>query len=178
MRIFLTGPGCVGKSTIGKKMGELLGIRFFDLDKEVEKFFGTSIERLQNKHLTMNSFRNEAAKALEHILNRPESRDCVIALSPSGLMGGYLRVIKKANGITVVITDKPENILERIRFYDIDSCPIETKLTPKEKKWYLSDIKKDMTYFRTSYKRANLQIDISGLDSDQAARIVIDRTIE
>jgi len=172
MRFFLTGVGCVGKTTIGKKMGELLGVRFFDLDSEIESFFETSIERLQNKFLTIHSFRNEAAKALVHLLNRPESRDCVIALPPSGLMGGYLRAIKKANGITAVVTDKPENILERIRFYDIDSCLIEKKLTSKEKKLYLREIKKKITYFRTSYQRANLQVDIFGLDPDQAARKV------
>jgi shikimate kinase len=172
MRIFLTGVSCVGKTTIGKKIGKLLGVRFFDLDIEIESFFKTSIERLQNRFLTMHSFRNEAAKALVHLLNRPESRDCVIALPPSGLMGGYLRAIKKANGTTAVVTDKPENILERIRFYDIDSRPIEKKLTPKEKKLYLREIKKDITYFRTSYQRANLQVDISGLNADQAARKV------
>jgi shikimate kinase len=172
MRIFLTGVGCVGKTMIGKKMGELLGVRFFDLDNEIESFFETSIERLQNKFLATHSFRNEAAKALVHLLNRPESQDCVIALPPSGLMGGYLRAIKKANGITAVVTDKPENILERIRFYDIDSRPIEKTLTSKEKKLYLKEIRKDITYFRTSYQRANLRVDISGLDPDQAARKV------
>ena len=172
MRIFLTGVGCVGKTTIGKIIGKLLGVRFFDLDNEIENFFKTSIERLQNRFLTMHSFRNEAAKALVNLLNRPEGRDCVIALPPSGLMGGYLRAIKKANVTTAVVTDRPENILERIRFYDIDSRPIEKKLTPKEKKFYLREIKKDITYFRTSYQRANLQVDISGLNADQAARKV------
>ncbi|MFC1896129.1 shikimate kinase [Thermodesulfobacteriota bacterium] len=169
MRIFLTGVGCVGKTTIGKIMGELLGVRFFDLDNEIESFFETSIERLQDRFLTIHSFHNEAAKALMHLLSRQESQDCVIALPPSGLMGGYLRAIKKANGITVAVTDKPENILERIRFYDRDSRPIEKKLTPKEKKLYLKEIQKDITYFRTSYQRANLRVDISGLDQDQAA---------
>lgn len=91
MHIFLTGVSCVGKTTIGKKMGKLLGVRFFDLDNEIESFFETSIERLRNRFLTVHSFRNEAAKALVHLLNRPESRDCVIALPPSGLMGGYQR---------------------------------------------------------------------------------------
>ena len=108
MRIFLTGVSCVGKTTIGKKVGELLDVRFFDLDYEIESFFEISIGRLQNQFLTSHSFRNEAAKALDHLLNRPESRDSVIALPPSGLMGGYLRAIKKAKGITAVITDKPE----------------------------------------------------------------------
>ena len=178
MRIFLTGVACVGKTTIGKKMGELLGVRFFDLDNEIESFFETSLERLQNRFLTIHSFRNEAAKALVHLLNRPESQACVIALPPSGLMGGYLRAIKKANGITAVVTDNPENILERIRFYDIDSRPIEKKLTTNEKKLYLKEIKKDITYFRPSYQRANLQVDISGLDQDQAARKVKDAVME
>ena len=172
MRIFLTGVGCVGKTTIGKKMGELLGVRFFDLDNEVESFFETSIEQLQNRFLTIHSFRNDAAKALVNLLSRPESRDCVIALPPSGLMGGYLRAIKKANGTTVVVTDKPENILARISFYDIDSRPLEKKLSPKEKKLYLREIKKDITYFSTSYQRATLRVDISGLNADQAARKV------
>ena len=172
MRIFLTGVGCVGKTTIGKAMAALLGVRFFDLDEETESFFETSIERLQNRFLTAHSFRNEAAKALVHLLSRPESRDCVIALPPSGLMGGYLRAIKKADGITVVVTDKPENILERIRFYDVDSRPVEKKLTPREKTRYLGEIREDITYFRTSYRRATLQVDISGLNVDQAARKV------
>lgn len=172
MRIFLTGVGCVGKSTVGKKLGELLGLRFFDLDNEIESFFETSIERLQNKFLTIHSFRDEAAKALVHLLSRPESRDSVIALPPSGLMGGYLRAIKKTDGTTVVITDTPENILVRIRFYDIDSRPIDKKLSPMENRLYLREIKKDINYFRTSYHRATLQVDISGLNADQAARKV------
>jgi len=178
MRIFLTGVTCVGKTAIGKRLGELLVIRFFDLDNEIESFFETSIERLQNRFLTIHSFRNEAAKALMHLLNRPESQNCVIALPPSGLMGGYLKAIKKANGITIVVTDKPENILERIRFYDIDSRPIEKKLTTYEKKLYLKEIKKDITYFRPSYQRADLQVDSSGLDQDQAARKIKDAVME
>ena len=105
-----------------------------------------------------------------HLLSRPESLDCVIALPPSGLMGGYFRALKKAKGTTVAVTDKPENILARIMFYDKESHPIEKKLTPKEKILYLREIKKDITYFHTSYQRATLQVDISGLSGDQAAR--------
>lgn len=50
MRIFLTGVGCVGKTTIGKKMGKLLGVRFFDLDPDC-----TKIKRLvKSKRLSRN----------------------------------------------------------------------------------------------------------------------------
>jgi shikimate kinase len=50
MRIFLTGVSCVGTTTIGKKMGKLLGVRFFDLDPD-----WTKIKRLvKSKRLSRN----------------------------------------------------------------------------------------------------------------------------
>ena len=169
MRVFLTGVSCVGKTTIGRRVAELLGVKFFDLDHEIESFFGTSIERLQKKFRTIHSYRKEAARALVHLLNRPDSRDSVIALPPSGLMEGYLEVLKKSTGITVALNDKPENILERITFYDRDSKLIDKNLTADEKRLYLREIKKDISYFRESYERADLQVDISGLTIEQAA---------
>jgi shikimate kinase len=172
MRVFITGVSCVGKTTIGAILASRLGCRFFDLDVEIERFFNTSIERLRNRFITAESFRNEAARALMHILGQPDSRNCVIALPPSGLMGRYLRVLKRAGGTTVVLTDKPENILRRIKFYDIDSRPIEKQLTDKEKLLYLREIKKDITYYRKSYDRAGFRVDITGLAPEAAAERV------
>jgi shikimate kinase len=51
MRIFLTGVGCVGKTTVGRELATLLNVAFFDLDYEIEQLFGTSIERLQEEFL-------------------------------------------------------------------------------------------------------------------------------
>ena len=111
MRIFLIGAACVGKNSLGRMLAERVKLAFFDLDEEVEEFFGTSIERLQKKFLTMPTYREEAAKVLLRTLERPDSRDSVIALPPSGLMGGYWRVMKKTTGIIIVLDDRPENIL-------------------------------------------------------------------
>jgi len=172
MRIFITGVSCIGKTAIGSILASRLSYAFFDLDQEIERFFGISIEQLRSRFLTVNSFITAAAKALANILTNPNTRDCVIALPPSGLMGSYLRVVKKAGGLTVVLTDKPENILNRITFYDIDSRPVEKQLTEKEKHLYLWEIKKDITYFRKSYSRGDLQVDISSLSAGQAAEKV------
>jgi shikimate kinase len=57
MRIYITGVSCAGKTTIGSIVASRLGYRFVDLDQEIEKFFGTSIERLRNGFLTVESFR-------------------------------------------------------------------------------------------------------------------------
>ena len=91
-RVFLTGVACVGKTTIGAELSRLLGYRFYDLDHEVETYYGTSIERLQNQHKSIHHFRKAAAKVLDHILSEPESCDCIIALPPRGLMGAYWKI--------------------------------------------------------------------------------------
>lgn len=172
MRIFLTGVSCVGKTTVGTKLAALLGCPFFDLDHEIESFFSMPLERLQDKFLTMYSFRQEASKALKHLLKQEESGEVVIALLPSGLMDNYWRVMKRAKGTIVVLTDDAANILKRITFYDKDSNPIEKHVTEKEKPLYLKEIKKDITYFNRTYKRADISVHISGLGPEQAAKKV------
>ena len=169
MRVFLTGVACVGKTTVGRRLAELMGLNFFDLDTEIEQFFGLTIERLRQKYWMPHDFRKEAARALSHILTKPESRQTVIALPPSGLMGGYLAVIKKTQGLKVVLLDRPERILERIVFYDVDSRPMDKRLTDEERPLYLKEIKKDITYFKKSYTRADLQVSIEDRDVEQAA---------
>ena len=174
MRIFVTGVACVGKTIIGARLAALLGYQFFDLDIEIERFFGAPIPRLRQRWLTQYSFRVEAAKALKHVLSRKDSRDCVIALPPSGLMGAYWRVVKTAKAAIVVLQDKPENILKRITFYDDDSHLIHKTLTDREKRYYLRAIKVDSTYFGRTYRRANLTVDITDLGLEEAAQKVKD----
>lgn len=169
MRVFLTGVGCVGKTTIGAKLAALLDYAFVDLDAEIESYFKTSIERLQRRYLTPYSFRKEASKALKRVLSREGSRDCVIVLPPSGLMDSYWRVVKKAEGTIVVVRDEPANIVKRIIFYDIDSRPIHKALTEKERGLYVREIRKDIAYFRRTYRRAHATVDIAGLAPDDAA---------
>ncbi len=105
-----------------------------------------------------------------HIVKASESRNFVLALPPSGMMGSYHKVLKKTEGIIVVVlADTPENILNRITFYDIDSRPIEKQLTEEEKRFYLREIKRDISYYHKSYDRAHLRIDISGLSAAEGA---------
>jgi shikimate kinase len=111
------------------------------------------------------------------LLSKPESTHAVIALPPSGLMGGYWRVVRRSGGKTVALADRPENILARIRFFDLDSKPIERRLTDREKSLYLKEIRKDITYFKKSYERADLKIDIRGLDVDEAAGKIWDTLV-
>jgi shikimate kinase len=175
MRIFLAGVSCVGKTTIGAQLAGLLECRFFDLDVETERFFETSIERLRNRHLTSHNFRLAASQALKHVLSQVDSYNCVIALPPSGLMRGYWKIVNETRDATIVVLrDTPENILKKITFYDIDSRPVQKNLTDHEKGLYLREIKRDIAYFSSSFRRAHVSIDITGCNPNEASRKIRD----
>lgn len=164
MKIFLVGISCVGKSTIGKQLAKEIGYKFFDLDEEIEKYFQKPISHLKSQFLTEYSFREKASMVLKKIIEENKSENYIIALPPSGLHDWYYKEIKKTNSVVIALNDKPENILNRITFYDEDSNLIQKQLTDKEKKLYLREIKEDNKYFSRFYKKANYQIDIADLD--------------
>lgn len=176
MFFFITGVSCVGKTTIGNLIAQKLGIEFHSVDYHVEKFYGKSIERIQKDCIGRAGYNYKYADALSDLQKKLGTASSVIEIPPSGLLYKSWSVVKKANGITVALYDKPENIVNRLIFTDIDSNPIDVTLTDKEKQAYLSDIRKDITYFKTGHRRANFQIDIAGLTPDQVAEKIIEAT--
>src|SRR6266571_4360355 len=170
LRVSLVGVSCVGTTTIGRMLADRRGWPFFDLDDEIERHFGTSIERLQARFLTSYSYRKECAVVLERIATA--NSDCVIALPPSGLRDAFLRVLRRVPGVTVAIHDTPENIMERITFYDIDSRRIDKQLTDEERILQLKEIKADISYFKRPYERADLHVTIAGLDPEASAAAI------
>jgi shikimate kinase len=96
-------------------------------------------------------------------------------LPPSGLLGALWKVVSETRDvITVVLRDTPEYILRRINFYDIESRPMQKNLTDHEKDLYLREIKRDIAYFKRSFRRADVSVDISGCGLDDASRRVWD----
>lgn len=166
MNILLVGVSCVGKTTIGKRLAENLGYRFFDLDREIEKFYQKPIERLKEELMTEYSFRIKGAYVLQTILLKKNNQPCVVALPPSGLKDRYYSVIRKTQCMMIVLDDAPEHILSRLIFYDKDSNLLNVRLTASQKIRYLRGIKEDIEYFNTFYKRADWRVDISGLTTE------------
>jgi shikimate kinase len=173
MRIFITGVSCVGKTMVGAEVARLLECAFFDLDQEIERSYGKPIAAIQAEHPTMRSYREKGAAVLRQLIGRTAGIRCVVALPPSGLMDGYGRAVRKAKGVSVALTDTAENILARIAFYDDQSRRIEKPLGERERRLYLDEVRKDIAYFGRSHRRADLTVDIDGLDPcGSAAKIV------
>jgi shikimate kinase len=129
MKIYIIGISCVGKTTIGRLIADYLGFSFYDLDSEVQKYYQKPIEIIQNECLTMNGYRQKASIVLDILLKNQDNS--VISGTPSGLRDSYLQVYKKHKKeidlISVNLIDKPENILDRLTFYDVNSKLLEMK---------------------------------------------------
>jgi len=91
----------VGTTTVGRILADRRGWAFFDLDDEIERHFGLSIERLQARFLTGYDYRRDCAVVLGRLA--AAHPDCVIALPPSGLRDAFLRVVRRARGVTVAV---------------------------------------------------------------------------
>ncbi len=180
MIIYLVGVSCVGKTTIGKILAEQMEFKFYDIDREVEIYYQKTIERLQDKSFTMNEFREKASAVLDNLLSNTDNS--VIAGTPSGLKYSYWKVFKKHKSnkeiFSIHIQDSHENVLKRLTFYDKDSKPIVEELNEAKKKRYLKEIKADYNYFKNSYKRADLQIDIENISLDNIPNVIINELQE
>ena len=177
MKIYLIGVSCVGKTTIGKMLAEKMDYSFFDIDEEIEKYNHKPIERIQDECWGMMKFREMGSKVLDFVFSK--KGNAVIAATPAGLKHSYLQVYKKykktGEVISIHIIDKPENILNRLTFYDKDSIPIEIDLDEIKKKLYLKEIIKDYNHFKDSFQRADLQIDINEINLEDIPDLIISR---
>lgn len=164
MKIFLIGISCVGKTTTGKELAKLFGYQFYNLDDEIERYFKKPISKIQSMFLTNYSYRAHIVVVLKKIIDENRKSNYVVALPPSGLRDCFFKALKKEEErIVIAIHDTPENILKRITFYDDNSIRYDKKLTEREKKLYLRELKLDNTFFNRTYKRTNYHVDIDGL---------------
>lgn len=133
MKIIIVGVSCVGKSTAGKILADEIGYKFFDFDFEVEKYFRSHISFLKREYPFERTYREKVSVVLSKIL-KENNDNFILAMPPSGLMDNYWRIIKKDDSlITIALSDKARNILERITFYDDYSNPMESPVTKKMK---------------------------------------------
>ncbi len=175
MIIYIIGMSCVGKTTIGELLAKKIGYSFLDLDLEIQNYYGDSIERIQNECFSILEYREKASLVLDYLLSN--CIDTVIAGTPSGLKFSYLKVYKKHRAtkdlVSIHIKDSFENILNRLTFYDKDSNPITVHMDESKKKLYFKEIRADYNYFKNSYARADLQINIENIPLDEIPAIII-----
>ena len=178
MRIALIGVACVGKSTIGELLAGKWGYTFIDFDQEVKARMNTSISKLMEKCFNDYEYRQKVKHILPQILL--ENKDnMVIAMPPFGLFREFLTIFREHNDVlTVALKDKAKNILSRTFFTDDDDNIInEEIINDGNRHLYYEEIKKDISYYYTSLRKADLQFNINGMNANDATKLLAEQIL-
>ena len=109
MRIFIVGPMASGKSTLGKKLAQTLGIDFVDTDREIEKKAGAEISWIFEVE-GEKGFRERERKVLKKSTNKD---DVVISTGGGIVKAKENRSLMTAKGKVVYLKTPLEIQLKR-----------------------------------------------------------------
>ena len=115
MIILLFGISNVGKTTIGKLLCERLHIPFYDLDDEVRRFFGITLEQFVNTG-TLEDRDRKRGLVLEKILK--DGKGKIVAVSPISYSRYIHQLLRNPGVFPIELRDSAENIFDRIVFSD------------------------------------------------------------
>lgn len=155
MRIYLTGFMTSGKSTIGPILANVLGLEFFDLDKEIEKEEKKSVvEIFETKG--EQYFREAEFNMLKNVTLRDK---IVISLG-----GGTITYIQnfnllKENGKIIYLKVSPEILYKRLKNKIDRPLFRDLVLGDKSEDFFLERIKELLDKRKEFYEQADLIIE-------------------
>ena len=107
--IFLIGPMGVGKSTIGRVLAEIMHLRFFDSDQEIELSSGADIPWIFDVE-GESGFRERESKMISQLCQK---RDIVLATGGGAILAKQNRETLCSNGTVVYLTAPIEKLVDR-----------------------------------------------------------------
>ncbi len=159
--IVLTGFMGTGKTEVGKELSRLLGLKMIDIDNEIEKSKGITINDIFERY-GESKFRDIETEMIKKI-----STEKNLIISTGG--GAVLREenfrMLKENGIIVCLFATPETIFERTK--NNSDRPLLKVDDPLKK------IKELLEYRLPFYKKADIIIDTEGKTPLQIAEEIM-----
>ncbi|MEW6196335.1 MAG: shikimate kinase [Bacteroidota bacterium] len=111
IKIFLTGFMTSGKSTIGPILANVLGLNFYDLDKEIEREENCTIVEIFDKK-GESYFRQIENQVLKKLI---EEKGVVISLGGGTITDKYNLDLMKQNGKIIYLKVSPKNLYKRLK---------------------------------------------------------------
>lgn len=128
-KIFLIGLPGSGKTTLGKQLAEKLKFAFIDLDSEIEKEEGKTVQEIFAE-TTENYFRELEAKKLKSLCE--EKMDFVLATGGGTPSFFDNMALMNQSGQTIFLDASTPEIIARLSKTDLATRPLFSKLNPEQ----------------------------------------------
>jgi shikimate kinase len=162
LRVVLTGfMGC-GKSTLGRKLAQTLGLPFLDTDKQIEKETHQRIPDIFTLY-GEEHFREVERQVLELCLNQPQA---VIATGGGALVDQVNLDLALKAGWVIYIDMPPEQLLERVLFSPKDRPLIDV---PNPEDVFFQRFEERLPF----YQQAHVSVETAGLRPEQAVDVLL-----
>lgn len=138
MKLLIWGVSNVGKTTIGRELSKRLNCKFYDIDDEIIKIYG-SIDNFQEIYPNCYDRFDEKEEIMWDIINK-EKEDFIMVVSPIFSIS-VVAYLLSTNTTSIEIIDTPEAIYDRLIFDGDDALEYKEK----HKEYYMSEIKWDQT---------------------------------
>lgn len=109
--IVLVGMMGVGKTTFGRKLSNLIGSQFLDIDQEIEYDIGHSVSWIF-ENIGEKEFRKMEEAKIREILENPSPK--VVALGGGAFLNQNSRELIKKKAVSIWLKADAETILRRV----------------------------------------------------------------
>ena len=166
MNVFLIGYRGSGKTTVARRLGELLGWPSVDADIELEQRAGKSIKDIFAAG-GEPAFRELEARVVADLASRDQH---VVALGGGAILSEVNRKAIAGRGTVIWLQASPETLFARINA-DPDTEERRPNLTAQGG---VGEIRALLEQRTPQYKAcANLTVDVNRLDPDEIARQIL-----
>lgn len=172
--VFLTGFSGSGKSTIGRLVARRLGMRFVDVDEEIERATGHTVPELFEAR-SERSFRELEKKTVRRIIGE-STRPTVVALGGGALMHQAVAQAVEKRGTLVYLSCAIRELYRRLKgVSDRPLLRVRPRADETPRGARLRRISTLLNKRLPGYRRATIILSTSRRTPEKAARVLESR---
>lgn len=161
-RIFLIGYMGSGKTSMGIKLAENLGLAFVDMDHHIEEKYHKTVSQIFEES-GQDAFRKMEQNCLHEVA---EFENCVIATGGGAPCFFDNMTFMNAHGLTVYLNLSPDQLSERLEVSRAGKRPLIANMKGSELRQFIAD---GLSAREVFYKQA--KVSVSGTDDEILANI-------